>query len=887
MNFPIWDLGGIGGGMLIAIIATIHVYVAHFAVGGGLFLVLTELKGYRENSPAVIDYTKKHSRFFMLLTMVFGGVTGVAIWFVIALVSPAGTSYLVHNFVFGWAAEWVFFLVEIVALLIYYYRFDTLRQRDHLTVGFIYFFSAWMSLVLITGIIGFMLTPGKFLETRSFWDGFFNPSFWPGVAFRTALAFMLAGVYGFLTATRIEAGEFREIMVRYCAKWVLFPFAFLLATSWWYLQVLPFESQSMILGKNPEIRIFLKAFLWTAPVLAIAAMLMAIKLPGKIKQPLAYVILLLGFVYMGSFEWMREAGRRPYVIQDIMYSNSILTSEEKQLNEQGILTSANWVKTRILTSDNQAEAGKELYRLQCMACHAINGPYNDIVPLTSKFTVFGMDAQLDGMGKLNTYMPKFVGTRQERWALATYIVNDLHKDEETAGAPAVPKTSPTDIPPFDEQASEYVLLAWSTRGMHSISDIDALLSFTIPGTDMDAVLIKRGDTPSIVTQNIRLEYALPKEFRNPAAEVDFWKNSAALMGKEIPANTGPEGFGTQGTMTLDGSVFKAKGIPVVPYASGTVQPYPVVTVQAFEGDGKEPIATTAVVLPASTELGCHTCHGGQWSKGDAGISRETAMDILKVHDRINHTTLLADAQAGKPKRCQSCHGDVKDGVEGRPEIPSLSAALHGWHANYLTNRGPETCYGCHPAAPAGTTAMFRDVHKSIGLDCTTCHGTLEDHALSLLFFEQNRGVAETTRLMKSLTPRKTANKADIKPRQAWMQQPDCLNCHVGFQQPSLPQVSAFNKWTEKEADLYRSRTDEAGIRCQACHGAPHAVYPAVNRFEANRDVLQPMQYQDNNLPIGANGNCKVCHTIDMEYPLHHENMMGPFRNTKLMSMRSK
>ena len=91
----------------------------------------------------------------------------------------------------------------------------------------------------------------------------------------------------------------------------------------------------------------------------------------------------------------------------------------------------------------------------------------------------------------------------------------------------------------------------------------------------------------------------------------------------------------------------------------------------------------------------------------------------------------------------------------------------------------------------------------------------------------------------------------------------------------------------EEVDLYRSRTDEAGIRCQACHGAPHAVYPAVNRFEANRDVLQPMQYQDNNLPIGANGNCKVCHTIDMEYPLHHENMMGPFRNTKLMSMRSK
>ena len=38
MNYPVWELYYAGGGFLIALIAVVHVYVAHFAVGGGLFL---------------------------------------------------------------------------------------------------------------------------------------------------------------------------------------------------------------------------------------------------------------------------------------------------------------------------------------------------------------------------------------------------------------------------------------------------------------------------------------------------------------------------------------------------------------------------------------------------------------------------------------------------------------------------------------------------------------------------------------------------------------------------------------------------------------------------------------------------------------------------------
>ena len=37
MEFPVWQLSTLGGGFLIIVIAVLHVFVAHFAVGGGLF----------------------------------------------------------------------------------------------------------------------------------------------------------------------------------------------------------------------------------------------------------------------------------------------------------------------------------------------------------------------------------------------------------------------------------------------------------------------------------------------------------------------------------------------------------------------------------------------------------------------------------------------------------------------------------------------------------------------------------------------------------------------------------------------------------------------------------------------------------------------------------
>ena len=166
MNYPAWDVPFLGGGWVIGIIAIIHILISHFAVGGGFYLPMAEAKALREGRKDWLEIIHKHSKFFFVLTAVYGAVTGVAIWFAIGLVSPEATSALIHNFVFGWAIEWVFFIIEITSAAVYYYTWGRVSDRTHLAVGWIYAISAWLSLVIINGILTFMLTSGRALARR-------------------------------------------------------------------------------------------------------------------------------------------------------------------------------------------------------------------------------------------------------------------------------------------------------------------------------------------------------------------------------------------------------------------------------------------------------------------------------------------------------------------------------------------------------------------------------------------------------------------------------------------------------------------------------------------------------------------------------------------------
>ena len=453
MNYPVWYLPEIGGGTLIALIAILHVVVSHFAVGGGLYLIYAERKGLRENNPGILEFTKAHARFFLLITMVFGSITGVGIWFVIALANPAGTSYLIHSFVFGWAAEWVFFVVEIAAAFVYYYMFGKMDSKSHLQVGWLYFIAAWMSLFLINGIICAMLTPGQWAETGDFWQGFFNPSFFPSLFFRTFIAILMAGTFGYLTAAWHRDEEVRTAMTRFSGLWCLIALVGLIPSSLWYLAALPGAAQGLVLGQSPAIVWVLQRGGTGVAVLLLISLLAGVLRTGLNNRMVAALAMVCALLTMGGFEWTREAARRPYVINEVMYSNGIMKKDVAELSEKGFLRSAVWVENRELTEENRIAAGEELYIHQCFACHTVGGRNNDIVALTANMSYTALAKYIGKIHEVRYFMPPFAGNEAEAKALAAYIAGGIHGKEVRDTAPAADDPRALGLAIFEEHCS--------------------------------------------------------------------------------------------------------------------------------------------------------------------------------------------------------------------------------------------------------------------------------------------------------------------------------------------------------------------------------------------------------------------------------------------------
>ncbi len=116
MDYPIWNLA-MGGGVLIGIVSILHVWVSHFAIGGGLAIAVVETLAVRRGDRSLRDLAKRGSLMLILISTVFGAISGVGIWITIGLVQPAATSALIHNFVWGWAIEYAFFILEVATAL--------------------------------------------------------------------------------------------------------------------------------------------------------------------------------------------------------------------------------------------------------------------------------------------------------------------------------------------------------------------------------------------------------------------------------------------------------------------------------------------------------------------------------------------------------------------------------------------------------------------------------------------------------------------------------------------------------------------------------------------------------------------------------------------------
>ncbi|MCI0329916.1 MAG: cytochrome ubiquinol oxidase subunit I [candidate division Zixibacteria bacterium] len=443
MHYPWWYVPFLNAPMLIAVIAVLHVLVSHYAVGGGLFLAVETSFAYRTKNKSYLDYLRQHAWFFILITVVYGAITGVGIWWTIGLASPLATETLIHAFVFGWAMEYVFFVLEIVSAFIFYYYWGRLDAKTHTAIGWIYAGAAWISLVLITGITAFMLHPGSWLESKNFWAGFFNPQFVPQVFSRTGGSFLLASLYVYLHAAfKVKDSAMRDLIAARSARPALLGAILVVLGGVGWFVFLPASAKAALAAASTLNLMMALIFALTVAVFALLYF-GPYRNPGWLTPGFAIVLFVLGLAAFSAGEFVREAVRKPFIVYNVVLGNQVLAEEVPVLRANGYLESGSWMRAHVaarfpqaiengkinearlleLPKENQIELGEMLFQYSCNNCHAPKNGFSAASHLMRGWTTEMIRTCSREPEKLHFFMPPWAGTPEESELLTQYLIS--------------------------------------------------------------------------------------------------------------------------------------------------------------------------------------------------------------------------------------------------------------------------------------------------------------------------------------------------------------------------------------------------------------------------------------------------------------------------------
>jgi|GEM_PF-168635 len=477
MDFPIFHLDIIGDRLLIAIIGVLHVIINHgLAIGFIPLITILEYLGFRERKtdPGLgekwDELAKKMMFTGFIITTTIGALTGVGIWFSAALVNPDAIGSLIRVFFNAWFAEWIVFILEVIFVMIYFLTWkkstisETAKKR-HIIFGAVLSVFSWMTMAIVTAILGFMMNPGSWLTRPSMLTGFTNPLYIPQLYFRTPVAMMLGGAFGLFLILFFLKKEnpVRAKATSFISLWVLIWSPVALVGAILYRGAIP--GKMMV---NLPTALATQAFQqWYDSVIYIivGAVLVSILIamwgflkPRALPRAFMVIPIIALCLLLGSFERAREFIRKPFMIGQYIYANGLRVENYGLYKKNGVLPYARYTSTREVTEKNKVEAGKNVFLITCSRCHTVTG-INSVVKKFRRLAGAGQELKEESiinyipkMHNVWYYMPPFPGNEKELGALARFIVemDKIPRYLEGAQTGGIPKGSPhgklTDIP---------------------------------------------------------------------------------------------------------------------------------------------------------------------------------------------------------------------------------------------------------------------------------------------------------------------------------------------------------------------------------------------------------------------------------------------------------
>lgn len=404
INFPL-----LGNSLVMAIVILVHVFFAFVAVGGLLISVVTEWIGHKKQSA-------NHDRFarayvgFLSDMMKLGGVLGVLIVVLLIGLFPEFTKMLYNVFFWPLVAEAALFFAMMAATI--YWRITwhrTAGTARHLAAGAVAAGSAVASALVINAAHAFMLTPGKYFETKNLLDAVMNPTMLASgthlllPCIINAAAFAL--IYSMWKVGRADGDELlyyswlRDYAAKIFAVAILFQplsgLSFILT-----VRTANEAAYASIVGGN------VAKFFWTMVGLATIAVLSSIIfwISGRRAHRVLLIGSLAALIAFSFGGYTRERARKPWLIYGHMYmSDAVAIPAEPS-------------KTPLTPKAALSQHG-------CLACHAFWGEGGTFGPNLDEHLKHHSKGDLKKLLKNPpASMPPFFGTDEELDAFVDTIM---------------------------------------------------------------------------------------------------------------------------------------------------------------------------------------------------------------------------------------------------------------------------------------------------------------------------------------------------------------------------------------------------------------------------------------------------------------------------------
>jgi hypothetical protein len=329
---------------------------------------------------------------------------------------------MIDEFHWIWASEWTFFVLEIFAGYAFYRYAKSLNDRARMTLLVLYSFGAWMSLFLINGILAYQLTPGRWLDSGSVAAGFFNPSFWPSLFYRTLASMAIAALVACIvinTFHNLDRQAKRSLINR--TAHFMVPMLLMPIFGIWFLAVIPADSRSYVMGGSAVMTLFLNLAVGATVLIGGYALIALFLQKLYINGATATLLAALAFGATAGGEFVREGVRKPFTIREALYSNSIRAEQICHLREVGSVTHDPYPLLDAANYPNdQLRLGAKVFRFQCSVCHTMDG-VNGLGHLTGTWSLEQKRMNIAKLQLTKSFMPPFAGTPEELEALVQFL----------------------------------------------------------------------------------------------------------------------------------------------------------------------------------------------------------------------------------------------------------------------------------------------------------------------------------------------------------------------------------------------------------------------------------------------------------------------------------